>query len=223
VTLVNAAAANHADGLVVDEASKAPATAGTRMTTATALSIRRSLRSNPAETVSESPAPISATFLVTEPPPNALYVAVFVSCDDADESRTEPLDGSMPLVRIEIAEGRPARIREGLLDAVHGALVEALAIPDGDRTQRLIEHDRMNFEMDVGRSEDYVLVEITMFPGRSRDAKKALYASIVRNLGRLGISADDITIVLHEPPLVNWGIRGGMPADEVDIGYDLGV
>jgi phenylpyruvate tautomerase PptA (4-oxalocrotonate tautomerase family) len=129
----------------------------------------------------------------------------------------------MPLVRIEIAEGRTARIREGLLDAVHSALVEAFAIPEGDRTQRLIEHDRKNFETDVGRSEDYVLVEITMFPGRSRDAKKALYGAIVRNVGRLGVSSDDITIVLHEPPLVNWGIRGGNAADEVDIGYDLDV
>jgi phenylpyruvate tautomerase PptA (4-oxalocrotonate tautomerase family) len=39
----------------------------------------------------------------------------------------------------------------------------------------------------------------------------------------LGIQATDIFIVLHEPPLENWGIRGGVPASEVDLGFNLKV
>jgi phosphoserine phosphatase len=35
--------------------------------------------------------------------------------------------------------------------------------------------------------------------------------------------ADDITIVLLEQPLVDWGIRSGKPADEVDIGFKVNV
>jgi phenylpyruvate tautomerase PptA (4-oxalocrotonate tautomerase family) len=50
----------------------------------------------------------------------------------------------MPLVRIEILKGRTAPEKKRLLEAVHAALVEAFGIPDDDRTQRLVEHERDN-------------------------------------------------------------------------------
>jgi phenylpyruvate tautomerase PptA (4-oxalocrotonate tautomerase family) len=125
----------------------------------------------------------------------------------------------MPLVRIEVLKGRPASERKQLQDAVHDALVEASGIPEDDRTQRLIEHDRKNFEVNPGHSERYTLVEITAFPGRSLDAKRALYAAIVRNLEVIGTPANDVLVVLHETPMQNWGIRGGRSADEVELGY----
>jgi phenylpyruvate tautomerase PptA (4-oxalocrotonate tautomerase family) len=129
----------------------------------------------------------------------------------------------MPLVRIEIIKGRPITERKRLLQAVHAALVEAFGIPEDDRTQRLVEHDSENFEIPPGRSENYTLVEITAFPGRSSTAKRALYKAIVRNLGEIGIAPDDVLVVLHEPSMENWGIRGGKSADEVDLGFRLDV
>ena len=129
----------------------------------------------------------------------------------------------MPLVRIEVLAGRPAAERKRLLEGVHAALVEAFGIPTDDRTHRIIEHDPENFEVPPGRSEKYTLVEITAFPGRSTAAKRALYRAIVRNLGEAGVPAEDVSIVLHEPPLENWGIRGGRSADEVDLGFRLDV
>ena len=33
----------------------------------------------------------------------------------------------------------------------------------------------------------------------------------------------DIFIVLNDIPLDNWGIRGGVPASEVDIGFKVDV
>jgi phenylpyruvate tautomerase PptA (4-oxalocrotonate tautomerase family) len=129
----------------------------------------------------------------------------------------------MPLVRIEILKGRSAEEKKHLLQAVHDALVEAFGIPDDDRTQRLIEHDAESFEIDGGHSARYTLVEITAFPGRSPEAKRALYAAIVRNLGAAGVPAEDVLVVLNEPTLENWGIRGGLSADDVDLGFRLDV
>lgn len=129
----------------------------------------------------------------------------------------------MPLVRIEVLKGRPPAEKKRLLDAVHDALVEAFGIPEDDRTQRLIEHDPENFEIETAHSEEYTLVEITAFPGRSLEAKRALYAAIVRNLEATGVPKDDILIVIHEPPMQNWGIRGGRSADKVELGYTLDV
>jgi phenylpyruvate tautomerase PptA (4-oxalocrotonate tautomerase family) len=130
---------------------------------------------------------------------------------------------AMPLVRIEILSGRSSSEKKRLLQAVHRALVEAFAIPEDDRTQRLVEHDRDNFEIPPGRSERYTLVEITAFAGRSIPAKRALYKSIVRNLAEVAVPPDDVIIVLHEPPLENWGIRGGSSADQVDLGFRVDV
>jgi phenylpyruvate tautomerase PptA (4-oxalocrotonate tautomerase family) len=129
----------------------------------------------------------------------------------------------MPLVRIEILRGRSEAERRRLLDAVHDALVEAFGIPEDDRTQRLVEHDPGSFDIPPGAGERYTLIEITAFPGRSARAKHHLYEALVRNLGGAGVPAQDILVVLTEPPLENWGIRGGTPASAVDLGYRLDV
>jgi phenylpyruvate tautomerase PptA (4-oxalocrotonate tautomerase family) len=129
----------------------------------------------------------------------------------------------MPLIRVEIRKGRSPAEKARLLDAIHAAAVEALRIPDEDRTQILTEHPAGAFELPPGRGARFTLVEVTMFAGRSLDAKRHLYQAVVRNLGRLGIPPSDVLIVLHDVPLENWGIRGGTPASDVDLGFEVGV
>ena len=129
----------------------------------------------------------------------------------------------MPLIRVEIREGWLSAEKAGLLDAIHAAAVEALRIPDEDRTQILTEHPADAFEIPPGKGERFTLVEITMFAGRSLDAKRHLYRAVVRNLGRLGIPPSDVVIVLHEVALQNWGIRGGTAASDVDLGFEVDV
>jgi phenylpyruvate tautomerase PptA (4-oxalocrotonate tautomerase family) len=129
----------------------------------------------------------------------------------------------MPLVKIEIEKGFDPVYHKAILDGVHEALVYSLGIPDQDRRQRLYELEKACFEHS-GRSKQYTIIEITMFKGRSFDSKKALYKTIVDKLGQdPGIPGNDITIVIHEPSLENWGIRGGLPASEVDIGFDIHI
>jgi phenylpyruvate tautomerase PptA (4-oxalocrotonate tautomerase family) len=126
----------------------------------------------------------------------------------------------MPLVEIQVVKGRTAPAKKALFDAVHNALMDALKIPDDDRLQRLVEHDSDDFEVP---SPTFTIVKITMFPGRSDAAKGELYQAIVGNLGELGIPPNDVFIVLEEPPLDNWGIRGGVPASEVELGFEREV
>lgn len=129
----------------------------------------------------------------------------------------------MPLVKVEILEGKSKEYKRALLDGIHKALVDTIKIPNQDRRQRLYELCSDCFEHE-GRGEDYTIVEITMFRGRSAEAKKALFRSLVNNLTRNpGIPENDITIVINDPSLENWGIRGGIPASEVDLGFDINV
>lgn len=109
------------------------------------------------------------------------------------------------------------------MEAIHAAMRETLKIPEDDRDIRFHEYHPEDFQVSPDKTENYILVEISMFAGRSLQAKKALYQGIVANLGKLGILASDIFIVLHEVPLENWGIRGGIPASEVDLGFNIGV
>ena len=129
----------------------------------------------------------------------------------------------MPLVRIEVREGRSPSEKKALLEAVHFALVEALKIPEHDRMQRLHELPADCFEIPPDKSGMFTLVEVTMFPGRSLEAKRRLYGALVRDLGELGIEPKDVFVILHEPPMENWGIRGGVPASEVDLGFEVNV
>ena len=129
----------------------------------------------------------------------------------------------MPLAKIEVRKNRPAAEVATLIEAVYQAQREALKVPEGDRQIRYIEHRPEHFAVPPGKTENYTFVEITLFPGRSLEAKRKLYQSIVRRFGKLDIAPSDIFIVLNEPSLDNWGIRGGVPASEIDIGFKIDV
>jgi hypothetical protein len=49
-----------------------------------------------------------------------------------------------------------------------------------------------------------------------------LYQGIFQRFEKLGIQATDLIVMLNEPSLENWGIRG-LPASEVEIGFKLDV
>jgi phenylpyruvate tautomerase PptA (4-oxalocrotonate tautomerase family) len=127
----------------------------------------------------------------------------------------------MPLVHIDIRRGHSSAHKCAILDGVHAALVEAFKIPDHDRNQILREHAPEDFE---ARGADPTFVSITAFSGRSREAKRALFAAIARNLAASpGIDGNDVLITVNDLPLDNWGIRGGKQASELDIGFKIDV
>ncbi len=130
----------------------------------------------------------------------------------------------MPLVKIEIMKGKSKEHKKAILNGVHDALVEAVKIPDNDRIQRIYELDEDSFEASETKTNNITLIEIVMFEGRTIKAKKALYQAINNNLAsNPGINGNDIIIVLIESPLENWGINGGKPASEVDLGFNVTV
>lgn len=130
----------------------------------------------------------------------------------------------MPIVKITIRKGKSTEYKKALLGGVHEALVQSFKIPEHDRFQMLYELDKDCFEAPSSKTDNVTVIEMTVFKGRSNEAKKQLYKSIVDNLAKNpGIKGDDIMIVLHEPPLENWGIRGGKLASEVKLGFKIDV
>jgi len=101
------------------------------------------------------------------------------------------------------------------MEAVYLSMREALKVPEDDRQVRYIEHRPEHFWVAPGKTANYTLVEVMMFPGRSIDAKRTLYQGIVQRLGALGIAPLDVMVVLTEPPKESWGVLGVPASDTV--------
>lgn len=113
--------------------------------------------------------------------------------------------------------------RKKISDAIHSALVQALKYPEDKKFQRFITLESENFIFPANRSEQYLIIEISMFQGRTKDAKKLLIQTIFKNIHQLcGIQMNDIEITIFETPRENWGIRG-INADELQFNYQISV
>ena len=128
----------------------------------------------------------------------------------------------MPLVKISMLKIWDDKQKKEISDKIHESLVEAFKIPDDDYMHQIIEFEKNNYLYSTKRTEKYILIEMTIFPGRSKKAKKLLYENIVIKLADLKISPTDIIITLNELPLENWGLSG-KSGEETDIGFNLNV
>jgi hypothetical protein len=129
----------------------------------------------------------------------------------------------MPDVLVEVRGEWLGARKAAFLTAIHAALVETLKIPPGDKVLRLVAHAPDDFVIPPARGERYTRIEITMFAGRSIDAKRRLYRAIVHNLAAFDVPATDVKIVLIDVPAENWGIRGGHAGCDIDLGFEVAV
>ena len=122
----------------------------------------------------------------------------------------------MPLVRIDVLEGRTSRELEAIGDGVHRALVEAIGIPPLDRFQVISQHPpgRLVFDpqyLDISRTNGVVFVQITFSSGRTLEQKRSLYAAIARNLSAdAGVRPEDVFVNLVEVGKENWSFGNGV-------------
>lgn len=99
-------------------------------------------------------------------------------------------------------------------DAIHDALVAHANVPADDRFQILNRLDRDQIVAHpsyggVSRSEDVVVIEITLNAGRTVEIKKNLYAGIAARLQALAIRPDDVLVSLIEVTKEDWSFGGG--------------
>lgn len=128
----------------------------------------------------------------------------------------------MPVSRIEVCKSRPEHEVQAFIEALYQAQIEALKVPPEDRTIRYVELPPERFATRPDKTENYTLVEIQLFPGRSLQAKKKLYQSITERFSALGVDPSDVFIVIQEYPREDWGLNG-LPASEIDLGYAIDV
>jgi len=114
-------------------------------------------------------------------------------------------------------------IKGRLSNIIHSCIVEAFQFPENKRFHRFFPLDRDNFYFPKERTEKYTIIEISIFEGRSIEAKKNLIRLLFERIQKeLNIEPNDIEITIFESSKYNWGIRG-LPGDELTLEYNVKI
>ncbi|MEM9449520.1 MAG: tautomerase family protein [Cyanobacteria bacterium P01_E01_bin.6] len=129
----------------------------------------------------------------------------------------------MPQVKIYGLTDTLNPIKATLSDVIHGCMQEALGLPENKRFHRFIALNPDDFYYPGDRTEQYLIIEISMFEGRSVETKKQLLRLLMQRIHTaLDIPVNDIEITIFETPNHQWGIRG-MTGDELGLTYKVTV
>ena len=121
----------------------------------------------------------------------------------------------MPLVRIDLREGKPASYMHAIGDAVQHAMVECLNVPIRDHFQIINEHSSGHLIYDpnylnIERTDDIVIIQVTLSAGRSTEQKRAFYARLAQLLQENpGVRPQDVIINLVEDTREDWSFGNG--------------
>jgi phenylpyruvate tautomerase PptA (4-oxalocrotonate tautomerase family) len=121
----------------------------------------------------------------------------------------------VPLVRVSLVKGKTPEYRRKVGDAIHRALVETIDVPPLDRFQLITEHEAGDLVYDPGflgiaRTNDIIIVQITITAGRTLEKKRALFRRIADNLAALGLRREDAWVNLVEVAKENWSFGNGI-------------
>jgi 4-oxalocrotonate tautomerase len=121
----------------------------------------------------------------------------------------------MPLTRVSLRRGKPPAYRKAILEGLYQAMRETFNVPEGDRFMTVTEHDQDDFVygadyLGIQRSDDLVIIQITVSNTRNVEQKQKLYRRIVERLTESpGLRAEDIFINLVEVLPENWSFGHG--------------
>jgi 4-oxalocrotonate tautomerase len=121
----------------------------------------------------------------------------------------------MPLVRIDLREGKSEEYKKAVADGVHRALVEGAGAPADDRFQVITEHPPAGLIYDpnylgIKRTDDIVMVQITLSTGRKLGQKRKLFKRMADILAENpGLRRQNLVISLVEVAWENWSFGNG--------------
>jgi 4-oxalocrotonate tautomerase len=121
----------------------------------------------------------------------------------------------MPLVRIDLLEGKTPEYRTAVGQVVYQALLDVMGVPKNDRFQIITEHPKAGLQFDrdylgVRRSDDCIFLQITLNSGRTVEMKQRFYQAVADGLHEaVKLRREDVFINLVEVPKENWSFGNG--------------
>jgi phenylpyruvate tautomerase PptA (4-oxalocrotonate tautomerase family) len=125
-------------------------------------------------------------------------------------------EDNMPLVRVSLRRGKPAAYRKAILDGIYQAMISTFNVPNEDRFMVINEHDESDFSysptyFNIARTDDLILIQLTVSNTRNVEQKKALFRRIIDNLkASPGVRPEDVFINLVEVDPANWSFGHGI-------------
>ncbi|MBI5720361.1 MAG: tautomerase family protein [Burkholderiales bacterium] len=131
----------------------------------------------------------------------------------------------MPSAVVEVRREYTPEQECAILEMVHACIVQAFRVSPTHRNVTLTVHRPHRFlgRLDCPAPEYLTNISIYVLPGRSIDAKRRLFRLLVEGLAQFGVPAPCVLIRLHELPAANFGVRGGVPLSDVELGYPVDV
>ena len=123
----------------------------------------------------------------------------------------------MPFTQISLLKGSKTEAQKTtLFNEIYQAMRETFDVPEDDRFMTLSEHRPEDFVfgryyMDIARSDDLILIQLTVSDTRTTEKKQALFRRIAQGLVReLGVRPEDVFINLVETKMENWSFGHGI-------------
>ena len=120
----------------------------------------------------------------------------------------------MPLVRIDVQQGRtPAQLRR-IADTVQDVMLDVFAAPPRDRYQIITEHPvghiiAEDTGLGLDRSDGVTVIQIFQ-QGRSTEQKKAAYAQLARRLdAECQVRPEDLIVSIAANERADWSFGLG--------------
>lgn len=120
----------------------------------------------------------------------------------------------MPLMRIDLVEGRGEDQIHAISQAVHAAMLAAFNVPERDHYQIITEHKSARRVMedtglDIPRTDSRVMIQVITRP-RPREHKQNLYRLLCEELQRnAGILPTDVMVSIVENADEDWSFGHG--------------
>lgn len=121
----------------------------------------------------------------------------------------------MPMTRVSLKKGKSAEYKRAILDNIYEAMRETFNCPEDDKFMVLSEHEDSDFYygqnyLDIARTDDLVIIQITCNNTRPLEMKKALYKRVAERLAAaLRMRQEDVFISLVEVEKENWSLGKG--------------
>jgi phenylpyruvate tautomerase PptA (4-oxalocrotonate tautomerase family) len=113
--------------------------------------------------------------------------------------------------------------KQALADALNLALHEAMGTPMDDRFVIISEHkdDELFIHPtfpDMKRSDKRMIVTVTTGASRTVEQKRKLAELVTRYaVEKVGVSQDDVTLMMYAIPLENMSFGGGRLVSDIDL------
>ena len=119
----------------------------------------------------------------------------------------------MPMVYIQMHEGKDAAYKKAVSDGIHVAMMDVLGVPDDTWDQFFNEHKPGNMVYDsnyfgVPRSPDMMFIHF-FFNTRPKEMKERFFEAVADEVTkRAGLRREDLLMAITEVPWENWWAFG---------------